>query len=103
MSDPRYTDPRYQPPPFQDSDRARQLGQMESTNAMWGWSAGGVVVVLLLLFVFGRNPNATSDTASVNSPPATTGQATPRIPASPPAAQAPRPAPSTTGQNPPPQ
>jgi hypothetical protein len=103
MSDPRYSDPRYQPPPFQDSDRARQLGQMESTNAMWGWIAGGVVVVLMLLFVFGRNPNATSDSASVSSPPATTtGQATPRAPASPPAALRPAP-PATTGQGTPPR
>ena len=97
MSDPRYTDPRYQPPPIQDPDRARQLGQMESTNAMWGWIAGGVVVVLLLLFIFGRSPDI-SNTASVNgpSPPATTGQAIPRSPPPPAAAQAPRPAPSTT-------
>ena len=84
MSDPRYTDPRLSDPPLRDDlRRDERLGELESSNAMWGWIAGGIVLALLLVFIFGRGPNP-SDTAAtnMNNPPAsTTGQATPRGPA----------------------
>ena len=97
MSDPRYTDPRMDDPMRQDIQRSQRLSEMEQSNAMWGWIAGGVVLALLLVFIFARTPN-TSDTESVSNPPATTGSAT-RTPATPPTAQAPRPSPSTTGSS----
>ena len=96
MSDPHFTDPRMDDPMRRDIERSQRLSEMEQSNAMWGWIAGGVVLALLLVFIFARAPN-TSDTASVSNPPATTGSAT-RTPATPPAAQ-PRPSPSTTGSS----
>ena len=97
MSDPNYTDPRFSPPPHDDIRRDQRLGELEASNAMWGWIAGGVVLALLLLFVFGRAPN-TSDTASIEPPAASTTLAPPRTPAQPPTANIPRQPPSTTGQ-----
>jgi hypothetical protein len=88
MSDPRHRDPKYDPPPLREDEiRSRRVSELASSNAMWGWIAGGVIVALVLIFVFARGPG--SDTAATNttvpSPPATTGQA-------------PRPAPATPGQ-----
>jgi hypothetical protein len=101
MSDPNFRDPRLDPAPLRDDDvRSQRLNELESTNAMWGWIAGAVVLALVLLFVFTRS-DSTDTTASntVPSPPAaTTGSA----PSAPSTAQAPasRPAtpPTTTGQ-----
>lgn len=97
MSDPRNTDPRLREPPSQHDSQRRKFGELERSNAMWGWVAGGIVLALLLIFVLGRSP--TTDTASkdMNAPPP--GQSTlspPTSPPTPPTAQ--RPAPSTTGQ-----
>ena len=95
MSDPRYTDPRTGEPPLHDEIQRRRVGELDKSNAMWGWIAGGIVLALLLVFVFGRTP--TTDTASTTAPPP--GESTlspPTSPATPPTAQ--RPAPSTTGQ-----
>lgn len=104
MSDPRYTDPRLNDAPLEDDIQRRRMGELEQSNAMWGWIAGGIVLALLLVFVFGRSP--TTDTAStqMNAPPP--GQSTlspPTSPATPSTAQSPRPAPATTGQGSPPQ
>jgi hypothetical protein len=100
MSDPRYTDPRLTDPPLEQERNVRdqRLGELEQSNAMWGWIAGGVVLALLLVFIFGRSP--TTDTASTDvSPPAssTTGMAPPRNPAPP--AQPNRPSPPAAGQS----
>src|SRR5688572_12375386 len=58
MSDPGYRDPRLDPPPLrEDEARARRLGELESSNAMWGWVAGAVVLALVLVFVFTRSPS----------------------------------------------
>lgn len=104
MSDPHYTDPRLDPPLFrEDSNRAQRLGELETSNAMWGWIAGGVVLALLLLFVFGRAPN-TADTASnnMNAPrpgPSTLAPPSNPAPTPPAVTQAPSPTPpATTGQ-----
>jgi hypothetical protein len=97
MSDPRYTDPRLSDPPLQDDQRQR-LGELDQSSTMWGWVAGGIVLALLLVFVFGRSP--TSDqpsTAMTAPPPGPTTLAPPSSPPTPPIA-AERPAPSTTGQ-----
>ena len=95
MSDPRFTDPRLTEPPRDDMrdemHREQRLGELEQSNAMWGWIAGGVVLALLLVFIFGRGPD-TRDTASMQNQPSqsqTTGMA-PRGPAPS--------APTTTGQ-----
>ncbi|MEA2983740.1 MAG: hypothetical protein QOF91_3597 [Alphaproteobacteria bacterium] len=99
MSDPRSRDPRFDPPPLQEDDiRSQRLNELESSNAMWGWVAGAVVLALVLMFVFTRGQvNDTTASNTIPSPPATTttGSA-PQNPA-PPAAIAPTPAPSTTG------
>ncbi len=98
MSDPRYRDPRFEPPPLQEDEiRSQRLNELESSNAMWGWVAGAVVLALVLMFVFTRG-QVTNTTASntVPTPPAATTGSAPQNPAAPTAA-APKPAPSTTG------
>lgn len=99
MSDPRFRDPRLDPPPLQEDDlRSRRLNELESSNAMWGWVAGAVVLALVLVFVFTRGQVENSPTASLPPPAATTGSAPPAN--MPPAqAQIPRSEPSTTGQS----
>jgi hypothetical protein len=99
MSDPRYRDPRFDPPPLQEDDvRSHRLNELESSNAMWGWVAGAVVLALVLMFVFTRSQvNDVTASNNLPSPPAaTTGSATPQNPA-PSTAPRPAPAPSTTG------
>jgi hypothetical protein len=92
MSDPRFRDPRVDPPPIREDEvRTQRLNELESSNAMWGWVAGAVVLALLLVFVFTRGQVDNSPQASLPPPAATTGSAPPT---SAPAAQ-----PSTTGPN----
>ena len=92
MSDPRYRDPRFDQPPLQEDDiRSQRLNELESSNAMWGWIAGAVVLALVLMFVFTRGQVNDTTASNVPAPPAaTTGSAPPQNPA------APKPAPSTT-------
>jgi len=100
MSDPRYRDPRFDQPPLQEDDiRSQRLNELESSNAMWGWIAGAVVLALVLMFVFTRGQVNDTTASNVPAPPAaTTGSAPPKAPATP---MAPKPAPptnpSTTG------
>jgi hypothetical protein len=86
MSDPRFRDPRLDPPPLREDEvRSQRLNELESSNAMWGWVAGAVVLALVLIFVFTRGqvtdttasnvppaPATTTGSAPTNSPPATT-------------------------------
>jgi hypothetical protein len=99
MSDPNFTDPRFAPPPRDNELRRDQrLGDLEQSNAMWGWIAGGIVLALVLMFVF-SNTGTNTNTAAIDNgiPPASTTNAPPRVP--PPAAtSAPQTQPSTTGQ-----
>jgi hypothetical protein len=97
MSDPRYRDPRFDQPPLQEDDiRSQRLNELESSNAMWGWIAGAVVLALVLMFVFTRGQVNDTTASNVPAPPAaTTGSAPPKAPAAP-MSQAPKPAPSTT-------
>jgi hypothetical protein len=96
MSDPRYRDPRFDPPPLQEDDiRSQRLNELESSNAMWGWVAGAVVLALVLMFVFTRGQiHDTTASNTLPSPPAATTGSAPPTPA-PPIATAPKPAPST--------
>ena len=103
MSDPRYRDPRFDQPPLQDDDiRSRRLNELESSNAMWGWIAGAVVLALVLMFVFTRGQVNDTTANNISAPPAaTTGSAPPKTPAAP-MSQAPKPLPSnpsTTGSS----
>jgi hypothetical protein len=101
MSDPRFRDPRFDPPPLQDDDiRSKRLNELESSNAMWGWIAGAVVLALVLVFVFTRGQINNTTASNVPTPPAaTTGSAPTQSPA-PTITQAPKMTPpaSTTGQ-----
>src|SRR4051794_25480690 len=96
MSDPRYRDPLFDQPPLQEDDiRSQRLNELESSNAMWGWIAGTVVLALVLMFVFTRGQVNDTTASNVPSPPAaTTGSAPPTAPAAPMSSQAPKPAPS---------
>ncbi len=98
MSDPRFTDPRLSNPPLQDDLQRNRIGELDKSNAMWGWIAGGVVLALLMVFVLGRSPTTDQASNQMTAPPP--GQSTlapPTSPLTPPAAQSPRPA-TTTGQ-----
>jgi hypothetical protein len=58
-----------------DLDRNAQVDRDYGSNAMWGWIAGAVVLVLMLVFLFGGS-NETNTAANqpsapiVNTPPA---------------------------------
>jgi hypothetical protein len=102
MSDPNFRDPRLDPPPLREDDiRGQRLSELDSSNAMWGWIAGAVVLALVLVFVFAGGQSTTNTASNVPLPPATTGSAPPRD-MNPPAANTqvprPQPQPSTTGQ-----
>ena len=98
MPDSPFRDPRLDPPPLQEDEiRSKRLSELESPNAMWGWVAGAIVLALVLVFVFSRGQVSDTTASNVPSAPVTTGSAPSQNPA-PPIAQAPRLAPSTTGQ-----
>jgi hypothetical protein len=66
-----------------DLDRNAQINREYGSNAMWGWIAGAVVVVLMLVFLFGgtNDTNTASNTPSapiVNTPPANNTANAPR-------------------------
>jgi hypothetical protein len=92
MTDPRDFDRRL------DMERRMEMERrmVPTSNAMWGWIAGGVFILVVLALVFNSDGTRTAST-DVSNPPATTGMAPPaRIP---PPGMAPAPqAPSTTGQ-----
>ena len=69
MSDPRYTDPRLSEPPLQDDFQRQRLGELDKSNTMWGWIAGGIVLALLLVFVFGRSPTTDQASTQMTAPP----------------------------------
>jgi len=97
MSDPRYTDPQLSEPPLQDDFQRQRLGEPSRSNAMWGWIAGGVVLALLMVFVFGQSPSTDQASTQMTAPPpGPSTLAPPSAPPTPPTAQ--RPAPTTTGQ-----
>jgi hypothetical protein len=102
MSDPRFRDPRLDPPPIREDEiRSQRLNELESSNAMWGWVAGAVVLALVLIFVFTRGQVSDTNTASnIPSPPAATTGMAPKPSAAPATTPAPTPTPpATTGQS----
>ena len=104
MSDPRFRDARMDPPPLREDDiRSQRLNELESSNAMWGWVAGAVVLALVLMFVFTRGQVGDTTASNVPAPPAatTTGSAptgsippTAKTPALAPTAPSPAPSPA---------
>ena len=100
MSDPRYTDPRTGLPPRSveidemgaaEAARQQRLGEINRSSTMWGWIAGGVVLALLIVFMFGSSPTNEQAKNEMTAPPP--GQTTLSPPADPP-----RTPPATTGQ-----
>ena len=91
MSDPSFRDPRLDPPPLREDElRSQRLNELESSNAMWGWVAGAVVLALVLMFVFTRGQVSDTAASNVPTPPAAiTGSAPPPANMPPAAAQAP--------------
>src|SRR5262245_59460112 len=87
-----------------DLDSSARIDRDYGSNAMWGWIAGAVVLVLLLVFLFGGGTTDNTNPASnqgasapvVNTPPANQMVNQPRGSMNPPAAS------ETTGQTPPP-
>src|SRR3954453_8968660 len=91
------------PDPLRDRDLDRDaridrnLDRDYGSNAMWGWIAGAVVLVLLLVFLFGGSNEGTNTASNqpggsapvINTPPANNPANAPRPNA---------PTPSTTGQ-----
>ena len=103
MSDPRFRDPRLDPAPIPEDDiRSERLNELNSSNAMWGWVAGAVVLALVLIFVFTRGQVGDTTASNLPSPPAaTTGSApveSPGLTQPPNPVPTPQPSPSTTGQ-----
>jgi hypothetical protein len=94
MTDYRNLDPRLNDPSPQDMDLASTPNPRldeTSSNAMWGWVLGAIVLAVVLAFIFtSGGDNRTAGTSPTGTPPATTGSA----PMTPPAG-APR---TTTGQ-----
>jgi hypothetical protein len=86
MSDPRYRDPRMDAPLDPDGPSTTPL-EARRSGSMWGWIAGGILVALVLMFIFARAPS-TSDTASNSMNAPQPGQST----------LAPTPAPAPTNQ-----
>jgi hypothetical protein len=100
MSDPQFRDPRLDPPPLhEDEIRSQRLNELESSNAMWGWVAGAVVLALVLMFVFTRGQYSDTTASNVPPPAATTTGSAPTSSA-PPAPNMPPAVPkTTTGQS----
>jgi hypothetical protein len=88
-----YRDPNMRDPEYRAAAR--------SSNAMWGWIAGVVFVIVVLFLAFGTGGDGERQASTPASPPATTGAAPPPAtgaaprtttgsgPSAPPAAQAP--------------
>ena len=84
MTDPRDFDRSM------DMERRMEMERrmVPTTNAVWGWIAGGVFILVVLALVFSSHDGTRTASTDVSTPPATTGTA-------PPARTTP---PSTTGQ-----
>ena len=89
------------PDPLRDPelDREARIDRDYGSNAMWGWIAGAVVLVLMLVFLFGGTTDGTNTASNqpnapvVNTPPANNIANAPRGTVNPPAAS------DTSGQS----
>lgn len=90
MTDPRMTDPRDYDYRRSDLERSN-LDLSSASNALWGWIAGAVfvVVVLFLVFASGNKQEGAMNNLPSTSAPSTTGAAPrsspPAVPVTPPA------------------
>ena len=93
MTDPRDFDQRL------DMERRMEMERrmVPTTNAMWGWIAGGVFILVVLALVFNSGDGTRTASTDVSNPPATTGMAPPARTTPPGMAPAPQ-LPETTGQ-----
>ncbi len=93
MTDPRDFDRRM------DMERRMEMERrmVPTSNATWGWIAGGVFILVVLALVFNSGDGTRTASTDVSNPPATTGTAPPARTTPPAMAPAPQ-APSTTGQ-----
>lgn len=99
----------YQDPDLRDRElrSTRVRDRNYGSNAMWGWIAGAVVLVLMLVFLFGGTTETTNtadmqsstNAPVVNTPPANNTANAPRSAIVPPGTSQ---APETTGQSSPP-
>ena len=84
-----------------DLDRNARVDRDYGSNAMWGWIAGAVVLVLMLVFLFGGTTESTNTASNqpgasapvINTPPANNIANAPRGTMNPPSAS------ETTGSN----
>ena len=89
--DPNLRDPNL------DRDLDRRIDRDYGSNAMWGWIAGAVLLVLMLVFLFGGTNEPTTTASNqpnapvINTPPANNMATAPRGSVRPPGAE-------TTGQ-----
>jgi hypothetical protein len=93
MTDPRDFDGRM------DLERRMEMerSMVPASNAMWGWIAGGLFILVVLALVFNSGDATRTASTDVSNPPATTGVAPPARTTAPAMAPAREP-PSTTGQ-----
>ena len=73
MTDPRDFDRRM------DMERRMEMERrmLPTSNAMWGWIAGGVFILVVLALVFNSGEGTRTASTDASNPPATTGQAPP--------------------------
>jgi hypothetical protein len=95
-----YQDPDPLRDPMLDRDLNANRRSDYGSNAMWGWIAGAVVLVLMLVFLFGGTTENTTTSGLSNSPGAPTINTPPAAnnAANPPRPMAPLPS-ETTGQS----
>jgi hypothetical protein len=93
-----YRDPNRPGMDYRDPNNRLDIDRrsdMRSSNAMWGWIAGAVFLVLVLAVIFGLGGNDSRTAGTNTSPPAaTTGSG-----GSPPAAPARPSSPAPAGQS----
>lgn len=96
MSDPMNTDPRMVDPPVPPNPNRRAMDDMKDANSLWTWNAGGILLLLVVVLIFGNlmNPSSTAGLGDQNTPSRTGMTQNPQNPAPP---RPPVP-PATTGQ-----
>jgi hypothetical protein len=92
MTNPMNTDPRLIDPPAPPGPNRRAIRDAKDANSIWGWVAGGIILLLLIVFLFGSF-SVPQDTATLDS------RSSPVTPSTTPSRPAPNPSlPTTSGQ-----